>query len=389
MTEFDNNILHTGGDPRALPEFSALRQEIAKLNTVSNSETDWQQVERQAIALFRANGMDLQSVAWYTRARAHNAGLAGLCEGIEIITAMIRHQWPTLWPQPLPARLAIITWLSTGVQQIISESSYGASDLELLLHLREQLEQNVATLEELAHKHLSQLDRLVIQVATLTERLAAPQSETKATALEALKRGNQAASNRYGEFTPLIYVPRDLTTSSALNLRFSFWERSRGFIAGVAATLVLSGLTVWAWQLIQPEPDKAQRVAMLAQRVTPEQSWQRDKWQQMMTATALPTEQLGLWHTAQLRLQKLAEQVGECGEVRTACLSRAELEAQLVTIQQPLQAMLPVEELLRRLEADNSSPVLRGKIEHRIKQQLARYALILHAARQSVPERKK
>lgn len=392
MTTPGENILHTGGDPRGLAEFGALRQEIAMMNKSGESGPDWRRVEQLAIALFRTNGMDLQSVAWYTLARGHCVGLPGLCEGVEIMTAMIRHQWPTLWPQPLSARLAIITWLSTGIQQQLKDNQPEEKDLELLWRLQSQLEQNVKTLETLAHKHLSQLDRLAIQISSMIARLGepptAPAVSQSTPAISLARQAGQARSDG-GEFAPLIYVPRDLTSSTALNVSFSFWERSRGFFAGMLFGLLLYSLALWGLQLAKPEPGKAQQIAMLAQQLTPELAGQNKNWQATIAAAALPEEQLIYWQTARLRLQKLTTLVASTEARRDECLSWPELEAQLVTILQPLEAMQPTEDLLRQLGTDSASPVLRGKTEHRLKQLLARYALILQADSTGEPYGKK
>ncbi|MEI2264881.1 type VI secretion system ImpA family N-terminal domain-containing protein [Erwinia sp. CGal63] len=377
MTTPGDNILHTGSDPRALAEFSALRQEIALM--AGEPGPNWQRVERLAIALFRANGMDLQSVAWYTLARAYCAGLPGLCEGFEIVTAMLKHQWATLWPQPLPARLAIVTWLSVGMQQVLRKLPSEEYDLDLLYRLQAQLEQNIRTLEALAHKHLSQLDRLAIQLSNLITQLALPESQPTASQTTLAMATMAQRAGHSDEFTPLIYVPRDLTSSSALNVSFSLWERSRGFLAGMLLAVLLCALGLWVFQLAEPVPGKAQRIAMLAQQLTPELASQEKNWQADAATVALPVEQLALWHTARLRLQKLLTTVAVQEAQRKECLSYPELEAQLMTIRQPLEEMQPVEELLRQLEADKHSPVLRGKTEHRLKQLMARYALILQA----------
>lgn len=380
MTAPISHILHTGSDPRGLAEFIALRQEISQMNN-SASEVDWQRVEQLAIALFRVNGMDLQSVAWYTLARAWRTGLTGLCEGLEIATAMMEHQWSTLWPHPLSARLAIVTWLSAGIQQVLPTLSLIQEDLALLFQLQNQLQQNVEILEKLAQKHLSQLDRLIVQVSYFIEQLqmSEPASQPAPQPKTNLISASQSSSRHGDKFAPLIYVPHDLTSSSGLNVTFSFWERSQQFFAGMAVMAILSGITSWGYYLLQPEPGKAQRVALLAQQITPERVRKNENWQQMIVSTALPVEQLVLWNTAQLRLQKLATMINEADTKSETCIPATEIKAQLVTIQQPLQAALPVEELLRQLEKNKQSPVLRGKIDHRLKQLMTRYALILQA----------
>jgi len=378
------NILHTGGDPRALPEFIALRLETGKLGHTGHNEVDWQRVEQLSIALFRRNGMDLQSVAWYTLARAWRAGLAGLCEGLEIVTAMMKYQWSTLWPHPLPARLAIVTWLSTGLQHVLRSMKLTPDDLSLLLRLETQLDQNIETLEKLAQKHLSQLDRLKVQVSSVVNRLQRPEQEPQPTILAEKQAeepnidGGQIPSNRYSDdFTPLIYVPRDVT-SSTLNVNFSFWERSRSFFAGMIVMALFGMMTLWGYQLMQPVPGKVQRLASLVQQITPQQGKYYKNWQQTIADMALPDEQMLLWQTAHFRLQRLNVELNSTEFQRTQTMSVPELKARLVTIQQPMEALVPVEELLRQLEDNPHSLVLRGKIEHRLKQEIARYALILH-----------
>lgn len=83
----------TGSDPRALPEFSAIREEINKANHPSQPELNWKLVESLALSIFKANGVDLHTATYYTLARTRNQGLAGFCEGAELLAAMIIHEW--------------------------------------------------------------------------------------------------------------------------------------------------------------------------------------------------------------------------------------------------------------------------------------------------------
>lgn len=46
----------TGSDPRGLPEFSAIREEINKASHPSQPELNWKLVESLALAIFKANG---------------------------------------------------------------------------------------------------------------------------------------------------------------------------------------------------------------------------------------------------------------------------------------------------------------------------------------------
>lgn len=51
----------TGSDPRALPEFSAIREEINKASHPSQPELNWRLVESLALAVFKSNGVDLHT----------------------------------------------------------------------------------------------------------------------------------------------------------------------------------------------------------------------------------------------------------------------------------------------------------------------------------------
>ena len=73
----------TGSDPRGLPEFSAIREEINKASHPSQPELNWKLVESLALAIFKANGVDLHTATYYTLARTRTQGLAGFCEGAE------------------------------------------------------------------------------------------------------------------------------------------------------------------------------------------------------------------------------------------------------------------------------------------------------------------
>ena len=87
----------TGSDPRGLPEFSAIREEINKASHPSQPELNWKLVESLALAIFKANGVDLHTATYYTLARTRTQGLAGFCEGAELLAAMVSHDWDKLY----------------------------------------------------------------------------------------------------------------------------------------------------------------------------------------------------------------------------------------------------------------------------------------------------
>ncbi len=63
-------LLKTGGDPRALADFTALRGELNKLAHPARPDVDWVRVEQLCLALFRQNGVELQTAVdlpWHER----------------------------------------------------------------------------------------------------------------------------------------------------------------------------------------------------------------------------------------------------------------------------------------------------------------------------------
>lgn len=124
----------TGSDPRALPEFSAIREEINKANHPSQPELNWKLVESLALSIFKANGVDLHTATYYTLARTRNQGLAGFCEGAELLAAMIIHEWDKFWPQSGPARTEMLDWFNTRTGNILRQQvSFSENDLFVAL----------------------------------------------------------------------------------------------------------------------------------------------------------------------------------------------------------------------------------------------------------------
>ncbi len=70
--------LKTGGDPRTLPDYAALRDELSKLTHPARPDVNWQYVQRLCLSMFEQNGVELQTAAWYTLARTHLSGLQGV-----------------------------------------------------------------------------------------------------------------------------------------------------------------------------------------------------------------------------------------------------------------------------------------------------------------------
>ena len=68
-------MLKTGGDPRGLPDFTPLRDELSKLTHPARPDVDWLYAEKLCLSLFEQNGAELQTAAWYTLTRLQLAGV--------------------------------------------------------------------------------------------------------------------------------------------------------------------------------------------------------------------------------------------------------------------------------------------------------------------------
>ena len=99
--------LSVGRDPRVLPEYERLRNEINKLSHISRPEVDWGLVHQMAQAIFEKQGVDLQTALYFTLARARLHGLSGFTEGCEFLSNLIVTQWDNVWPPVHQARARV------------------------------------------------------------------------------------------------------------------------------------------------------------------------------------------------------------------------------------------------------------------------------------------
>lgn len=113
----------TGKDPRAFEAFDVIRAEINKLNHPLHPVVDWKLLQNQAISLFSSNGIDLQSVVYYTMARTKLNDWSGFAEGCELLAVLIISQWESFWPpeKPVRARSEILDWFAARVGSTVRQ----------------------------------------------------------------------------------------------------------------------------------------------------------------------------------------------------------------------------------------------------------------------------
>lgn len=431
--------LRPGGDPRALPDYAKLRDELSKLTHPARPDVDWQHVETLCLNLFSQNGMELQTAAWYTLARTRLAGLDGLCEGLAVMDALLSHQWGSLWPQPVHARMEILTSLSQRLQQVVRTLSFSYTDLGKLYQAEKHLSDMGEVLQRLELKHVSQLEALRSQLHNAAVRL----ENSGDTGQEAAHEGVVLPSATATESTQLtatqwIFVAQQepaprVVVAKELPPSVCPWK---SFTIGAFSMLVLGGAGLWGWQVFQrPDPLISQLNASLAplpaalteqqlaslrqkgnlpgdlvqqtqqqlnrltlqspiwtqqygnqlvrqmQALWPEQSQKlAQQWQQELNATALPAENLNGWHQGMTQLQQLSDKLNALDERKGRYLTGSELKTMVYDITRSFNRAVPVEEQLRQLAQipPGQSPVaLQSQTEIALKQLTARYALIV------------
>ena len=434
MTTSPERHLKTGGDPRAVADYVALREEMSKLTHPARPDVDWPYAEKLCLSLFEQNGVELQTAAWYTLVRTQRAGMYGLNEGLAILAALVSRQWENLWPRPVNARMEILRSLSKRLQQVMRTLPLTRSDQSQLYQVEAHLKALEKVLQRLELKHVSQLDALLTQVHNAAVRLENSAHETVETEETVIPDTAIDPPER----TKWVYVAqRDIDAVSAPSQPTKPW---RSFAAGMLTMLVVPGAAVWGWQAMhQPDPVQAQFTASLAplsvalspaqlqamqnnplsaetglsqtaqqlarlaqlkpdwvvsyggqlvqQALTlwPEQAKPLAlQWQQQIAAQALPSENLSGWYQGMARLQQLANQLNALDEKRGKYMTVSELKSQVFTIMQSFNRAIPVEEQLRQLSAVNDEqpwPVAQQNLaELHLQQLIARYALLKQKA---------
>ena len=160
MTTHHDRHYKAGGDPRTLADFMALRAEMNKLSHPARPDINWPYAEQLARALLEHHGADLQTVAWYTLARARLDGLAGINEGLTLMESLLVRQGKNLWPQALPARTEIFRTLSKRLRQVIRTLNLTPEDVESLEQAERSLQSFDAVLQRLEIAPENQLSDL-------------------------------------------------------------------------------------------------------------------------------------------------------------------------------------------------------------------------------------
>lgn len=413
MNDMPARRIKTGSDPRKLPDYAALREELSKLTHPARPDIDWIYVEQHCLSLFEQNGVELQTAAWYTLARMQLAGLVGLNEGLALLEALVSHQWGALWPQPIHARMDIFTSLSQRVQQQMRPLSLNYDDLSQLYRAEQLLTRLGTVLQRLELKHLSQLDTLRALMHNSAARLES-RDGTTSNILPGTTIDNGAISAHPHETkTPhsarWVYVAQQqhqpkIKVQTAAPARGNHWQF---FSAGMFTMLLISVVVVGGWQYLhRPDPLQAQLVASLAPVPATLTSQQRDmlrqrtsipsaliadtqqqlsrleqlapdwniaygqqlveqaqalwpeqagslsaRWQHQLEASMLPAQNLAAWHQGMMKLAQLSERLNGLDEQKGKYITVSELKSSVFGMMTRFQQAEPIEEQLRQIHS--------------------------------------
>lgn len=250
------NSVKTGGDPRTLAEFTALKEEIAKLSHPARPDVNWGKVEQLCLTLFRQNGVELQTAAWFTLARTQRSGLAGIHEGLQLIDGLLTHQWPVFWPQQTHARVEILAWLVVRLQQELRTQEFQYGDLTLIYRIEKVLEHQCYVLQRLDLKHLSKLDGLRNQMhhaALRLESLESAATSPRVTEIHLEPEG--AFQQEAAPSQPLVYIIKEPAPlpppipapepEPEVIPEPARWKSWHGFVAGIVLSMLVGAGTWW------------------------------------------------------------------------------------------------------------------------------------------------
>ncbi|MEZ2576618.1 VasL domain-containing protein [Buttiauxella ferragutiae] len=299
----ETQTIVTGSDPRELPEFSAIREEINKANNPSQPELNWKLVESLALAIFKANGVDLHTAAYYTLARTRTQGLPGFCEGTELLAAMISHEWEKFWPQSGPARTEMLDWFNTRTGNILRQQlSFSDADLPLLYRTERALQLICDKLQQVELKRHPRVENLLYFVQNTRKRLE-PQLITSVPVqptVRTLVYAPEGAETSHDLLPPLPELPEMRVAVHGVAASQPIAHKGnlvKGFAGGVFCSAVVVA-AFWWWQVYPMQQqigavrDTAQGAATVW-LVSPDQANYQQRLQQLLIVSPLKPLETG------------------------------------------------------------------------------------------------
>lgn len=259
MTNTEPKHIRTGGDPRPFPDFTALRDEMSKQIHPARPDIHWDLVEQLSLALFEKNGIELQTGAWYTLARSHLARVGGMHEGLNIIAAMLSHQWTQFWPQGSHPRAEILSGLFQRLQKVFRTFTLSHEDYPQLQQLESILDSLSGILARQELQQVNQIAPLLQQVrsaVTRVENVPEPQLSTAAITLPTALAPQVGRKSLIHEPQLLYVIEHEHDTRvEVVHETTPVPKRAGVFLSGMLTALVLSAVGFASWHYLT-RPDE-------------------------------------------------------------------------------------------------------------------------------------
>lgn len=212
--------------------------------------------------------MDLHSATYYTLARTRLHGLAGFCEGVELLAALISRDWNKFWPQNPLARTEMLDWFNARIGNILRQQiTFSTLDLPLLYRAERALQVICDALQQQADlKRLPRVENLLWFVQNSRKQQEASRAGNAATqpAVRTLiyTPTTQETLTSDATLSPLPEVPEQPEIQSAVQSNPHQQEKTsglqlRGFAAGLACAGLIATL-LWWWQVRPLQQQMAQ-----------------------------------------------------------------------------------------------------------------------------------
>ncbi|WP_416233768.1 VasL domain-containing protein [Enterobacter cloacae] len=361
----DTQMIITGQDPRGLPEFSAMREEINKASHPAQPVMNWTLVESLALSIFKTNGVDLHTATYYTLARTRTQGLAGFCEGVELMAALINREWDKFWPKDGSARTEMLDWFNARTGNILrQQTAFSAADMPLLYRVERALQIICDKLQQVSLKRSPRVENLLYFVQNTRKRYE-PQPETTVAAktkVRTLVYMPEGAGTIAIPETPLPELPevrvavQGVTADPQPSATAKAGSTVKGFAIGVLCSAVVAA-ALWWWQvyplrqLVAAVQDTAQGAATVW-LASPQLSDYPQRLQQLTTVSPLQMLESGqrMTRLADSRWPESLQQEQATATWNTTLKARAADSPQMLGWQQTRTDLRSFAELLIQRE---------------------------------------
>lgn len=255
-------VIHIGHDPRQLDDFSTLREQINKINHPARPEVNWQLIESLSLALFRENGVDLQTAVYYSLARTKLHGLPGFTDSAELLASLIVDRWGAFWPENEHARVEILEWYNGRVGSYLRQNTFSVADLPLLYRAEHALQSITDKLQQ--QPELNRIPRIANLLFFVSNYVKKLEEEKKLAAIPSAKAQ---------PITPLVYLAEALLPMKTASVASKpepemdnsppvividtiepkkRWLAWQGFILGVVIAWGVAAVVLWIWLMLAP-----------------------------------------------------------------------------------------------------------------------------------------